>query len=211
MTTPNEVYENDSIYQALAGTVDPQSGITYPASSASPNSSPTVGVQRRRMYRRWNMILEAINAGRVVKEATALTVGIWGLNYDFKGTLTVYAGCTAQAVTDNATNYIYLDAANALIVNTTGFPVDADSFFPLATVVAAGGAIVSIADKRPLWRVVQAISAGAGITLTDGAISIAAGAILEAMLAEAVDAKLTDRAVVYGGDVVTMDDEVVTF
>src|SRR3972149_5685700 len=37
-------------------------------------------------------------------------------------TARTYAGASAQALTDEATNYVYLTAAAALTVNTTGFP-----------------------------------------------------------------------------------------
>jgi hypothetical protein len=61
-------------------------------------------------------------------------------------TLVNYAG-GSLALTDAATNYVYLDpaAACAPAKNTTGFAV---GVIPLATVVTAGGAITSVTDAR---------------------------------------------------------------
>lgn len=63
-----------------------------------------------------------------------------------------YAGApTDQTMTDSATNYLWIDDAGLLQVNTTGFPVyPGTKYFPLATVVCAAAAIVSIIDKR--WK-----------------------------------------------------------
>lgn len=78
-----------------------------------------------------------ISACRIVKAASASTVD--------------YAGASAQAVTDNTTNYVYLDATGALVINTTGFPASyaTTPFCPLATVVTSGGVCTSVTDKRP--------------------------------------------------------------
>lgn len=59
--------------------------------------------------------------------------------------IVTYAGAAAQAVTNSATNYVQLTIAGALVINTTGFT---DGNLPLATVVASGGSITSVTDKR---------------------------------------------------------------
>lgn len=62
-----------------------------------------------------------------------------------------YAGASAQAVTDNQTNYVYiLGSSGALVINTTGFPASysATPYIPLAVVTTSGGVITSITDRR---------------------------------------------------------------
>lgn len=75
----------------------------------------------------------------------SLTINV-GSGYAVLGsTATSYAGASAQAVTNNATNYVQLTIAGALVINTTGFT---DGNLPLAIVVASGGDITSITDAR---------------------------------------------------------------
>lgn len=58
-----------------------------------------------------------------------------------------FAGASAQAVTDNATNYVEINpATNTLSVNTSAFTT---AYFPIAEVVASGGDITTITDRRP--------------------------------------------------------------
>lgn len=70
---------------------------------------------------------------RVFKDdAGALKFGV-KLGKLFSGAAMVaYAGAVNQALTNDATNYIYLTAAGALTVNTTGFPTT--PHVPLATI-----------------------------------------------------------------------------
>ena len=75
----------------------------------------------------------------------SLTVNI-GSGYLILGsTATTFAGASAQAVTDNATNYVQLTIAGAVVINTTGFT---DGNIPLAIVVASGADITGITDAR---------------------------------------------------------------
>ena len=62
---------------------------------------------------------------------------------------TSYAGATAQAVAASSTNYVYLDASGALVINATGFP--SAEHLPLATVVTDGTGIITdgITARRP--------------------------------------------------------------
>ncbi len=67
------------------------------------------------------------------------------------GAVVSYAGASAQAVTDNATNYVYiLGSSGALTFSTSSYPASysATPYIPLATVVCAGGVITSITDTR---------------------------------------------------------------
>lgn len=74
-----------------------------------------------------------------------------------------YAGTASVAMTDAATNYVFLDASGDLTVNTSGWPGTAH--LRLAEVVAAGGVVTAIYDRRePLRR----FGAGAGAYLALG-------------------------------------------
>lgn len=59
---------------------------------------------------------------------------------------TVYdISADSLALTDNATNYVYVHSSGVFAFNTTAFPGDS---IPLAEVVTAGGAISTITDRR---------------------------------------------------------------
>lgn len=77
--------------------------------------------------------------------ATALQVNVGAGTLIGAASVVTYAGASAQAVTDAQTNYVQLTIAGALVINTSGFT---NGNLPLATVVASGGSITSIADKR---------------------------------------------------------------
>lgn len=77
-----------------------------------------------------------------------------GLNFAYLGGVyrnnttiaTIAAG--SIALTDNATNYIFVDvSAGAIAANTTGF---ASGDIPLFTVITAAGAITNVTDNRTL-------------------------------------------------------------
>ena len=73
---------------------------------------------------------------------------IAGLN---NATAIDYAGVTEQSLTGGATNYIYINSAGALTINTSGFPsYPGTKYFPLAVVVCGASTITSITDKR--WK-----------------------------------------------------------
>lgn len=81
------------------------------------------------------------------------------------GTIVQYAGGTLT-MTDNSTNYVYLDPASsyAPASNTTGFT---SSVVPIATVVTSGGAISTITDDR-LAMVAAGGGPGGGVTSFSG-------------------------------------------
>lgn len=75
--------------------------------------------------------------------------------------LTVYAGAVGQSVPAAATSYVYLDSANALVINQSGFPSYAvEAHVPLAVVVTDTVQIVSIDDRRP--RIIRPGDFGGG-------------------------------------------------
>jgi hypothetical protein len=161
--TPNEKYKADSYYDGLSGQVDEKTGVPYIPGTAGPTTSPTVGVWKRRQINRLVLNVAPLNQGRVCEVVEgALYIGIYPLEYLFEGTKKTYAGLSSGAISDNATNYVYIDVANTLQVNTSGFPTTADHL-PLAEIVAANGAISSITDRRP-WILFNIGATGTGTT-----------------------------------------------
>jgi hypothetical protein len=126
----SETALTDNEANALSGTSDTDTDQTY----------PTIGSAYSADDLRWkekvNRQLKTLEALRVFKDGD-LTFGVRPGRYLNGDTAVNYAGATDQALTDDATNYIYLTAAGTLTVNTTGFP--ATSHLPLATIVAADG------------------------------------------------------------------------
>ncbi len=83
----------------------------------------------------------------MVTKNSALTVNVGAGSYIYEGVQHNYAGASAQAVTDGATNYVQINpSTTALVINTIGF---IDSYIPLAVVTAVAGDITSVADRRP--------------------------------------------------------------
>jgi len=79
------------------------------------------------------------NSLRVYKDGE-LTFGVRPGRYMDGDATRDYIGATAQALTNDQTNYIYLTADGTLVVNTTGFPEPSTTpHIPLATIVTAGG------------------------------------------------------------------------
>ena len=145
-TYPDETYPSDASIEALDGTVDVATGLSYVAKGVGPNSSPTYEVRYNRRQQRQNAVLGIVNQGRVVDEG-GLTIGVFPVIYYYQDTRKEFTGATGQAVTDDATRYVWLDASNALTMGAA-FPANEETFLPLAKVVTAGGDIVSIDDER---------------------------------------------------------------
>jgi len=129
-----ELYPSDGELNALSGTTDGEQEVLFVTTGESPYYTS--------FYKMLSRLLKvARRAGdlRVYKDGD-LTFGVRSGRF-FNGDTTVdYSGAAAQALTNNATNYIYLTAAGALTVNTTGFPVPSVTpHIPLATIVTAAG------------------------------------------------------------------------
>ena len=75
-------------------------------------------------------------------DSGALKFGVRAGRYMNAATAVSYAGAADQALTNNQTNYIYLTAAGALTINTSGFPAASVPHLPLAT-IATGTASVA--------------------------------------------------------------------
>lgn len=143
---PNEAYPADAAVLSLDGTVDEGTGLAYVAKGVGPTSTPTYEVQYNRRLQRANRILAAVRQGMVVDEG-GLKVGVYPVDYTLQGVRKSFLGATGQAVPDDVTRVVYVDENNALQIQTS-FPSDVTTFVPLATVVAAAGAM-TIRDERP--------------------------------------------------------------
>ena len=126
MANPTETPLTSSEAAALSGTTDPGTGAAYCTIGEAEYYSSD--------YRKEainNRILALAGQLRVVKDGD-LTCGVWAGGFMDGGTPRSYAGATQQALTDDATNYVYLTPAGALAANTTGFPDGAH--VPLASI-----------------------------------------------------------------------------
>jgi hypothetical protein len=142
---PNEVFPADSTIVALDGTTDSATGLPFIARGVGPNSTPTYEVQYNRRQVRQNLILSGVRQGMVV-EVGVLSIGVYPIVYTLNGVRKSFDGATGQAVVDDATRVVYLDASNALQIQTA-FPADLTSHLRLATVTAAAG-VLTITDER---------------------------------------------------------------
>jgi hypothetical protein len=88
----------------------------------------------------------------LVEAVDDLQVDVKGFRYDMGGTVAHFEGAAYQTVTDDTTNYVYIDAGGLLVINTTGWP-GAGLYIPLAKVVTASGIIQRIQDERILITV----------------------------------------------------------
>lgn len=86
------------------------------------------------------------NSHLKVSSGAGLTIDVARGDYRLGGVVTQYGGVNDQAVTNNATNYVYF-SSGGLTINTTGFPTDS-AVIPLATVVTSGGSVNSVTDRR---------------------------------------------------------------
>ncbi len=100
------------------------------------NTDPSWDSNQRRINR-VSDLLANISALEVYKDGD-LTFGVRSGRFNGSGGVITYAGATAQALTDDATNYIYLTFAGVLTVNTTGFPSTAR--VELGSITTADGA-----------------------------------------------------------------------
>ena len=130
-----ELYPSDAELNSLSGTSDPGQEVLYIPTGESPYYTS--------FYKMLYRLLDAARrAGdlRVYKDGD-LTFGVRAGRLANGDNTIAYAGASAQALTNNATNYIYLAVSGAtatLTVNTTGFPnPSATPHIPLATIVTS--------------------------------------------------------------------------
>lgn len=184
----SEQYLSDSELAALSGTSDAEQDVLYIATGESPYYLS--------FYKMLHRLLEvARRAGdlRVFKDGD-LSFGVRAGKFMNGDTAVAYAGSLANALTDNATNYIYLTAAGVLTKNTSGFPNPSlTPHLPLATILTAAGAYAhsDITDYRGrcFLRVLTGLSAAAMQDLLPN-LNVTAGA--EVAHVRAVTVQLRD-------------------
>jgi len=91
-----------------------------------------------------SIIASGISSLAVSQNGSALEVNINSGYYSLNGVITYYAGASAQALVDDATNYIEL-TDGVLAINQVGF--DNDSM-PLGKAICASGVLTSLTDAR---------------------------------------------------------------
>ena len=129
-----EQYPSDAELNGLSGTTDNEQEVLFITTGEAPYYTSFY----KTLYR---LLKVARRAGdlRVFKDGD-LTFGVRAGRYFNGDTAVNYSQVTGQALTNNATNYIYLTASGTLTVNTTGFPTPSVTpHIPLATILTAAG------------------------------------------------------------------------
>lgn len=158
MANPTESALGSAAADALSGTTDASTGAIH--CTIGDSTYYTEDLEKEAI---WSRIMRLANELRVVKDG-ALTYGVFAGKF-MDGTAEVnYAGSTDNALTDDATNYIYLTPGGTLTKNTTGFPNEGTTpHIPLATILTASGAYAhtDITDMRGrgMWSVLTGITA----------------------------------------------------
>ena len=125
----SETNPSNSVLDALSGTTDAQTGVVYPTKGSMPWYTAFYQLICRLLK-----VSTRANDLRAFKDGT-LTFGVAAGTWYNGDTAVSYAGAAAQALTNNATNYVYLTAAGALTVNTSGFPTPSTApHIPLAII-----------------------------------------------------------------------------
>jgi hypothetical protein len=156
----NELYPSDAQLNALSGLSDAEQEVLFIATGESPYYTSFY----KMLYRLLDVSRRAGDL-RVYKDGD-LTFGVRAGRFCDGATVRDFAAASDQALTDNATNSIYLAADGTLVVTTGGFPSPgATPHIPLATIVTAGGAY-SLADitdyrGRSMFRPLSAMTATA--------------------------------------------------
>jgi len=174
-----EFYPSDAELNALSGTNDADQEVLY----VSTGESPYYASFYKMLYR---LLLVAKRAGdlRVYKDGD-MTFGVRSGRYYNGDTFVSYTGSTANALTNNATNYIYLTVSGSLVTNTTGFPAPSVTpHIPLATITTSAGNY-SITDGdlvdergRAIFQICGAESSEEVTVYNDTGSDISAGDLL---------------------------------
>jgi parallel beta-helix repeat protein len=141
---------------------------------------PTPGTQPwwEEFYRGFDRLLKTAQLSgelRVYKDGN-LTFGVRPGRFAAGGVAVNYAGATAQALTDNERNYVYLTAAGTLAVSTASFPFQVTApHVPLAAITTASGvyAAADIVDYRGVAAIIARSGASTVITVTSAAARVA--------------------------------------
>jgi len=162
-----EIFPADADLNALSGTVG-DIGVPHMTIAQAPHYS-----NKLRRSNWLDRVLGVVNVCRVYMDSTDADDEC--SVYAGDGVVCAYAGSTNNSLTDNQTNYVYLTSADALVINTTGFPAAAVVHRRLATIVMSAGEwdiLTGLSDHRATWL---AGMAGGG-ELVKHPIDITAGA-----------------------------------
>jgi hypothetical protein len=88
-----------------------------------------------------------IAAGRIIP-TEGLYVSILPFNYELDGVRQQFTGALNQLLTDDATNYLFLDYDGSLNINTTGYPTT--THIRMGRVTTADGLVAAFYDDRIL-------------------------------------------------------------
>lgn len=116
----------------------------------------------------FEVLLAAIVQGNGVVSGVAPSDG-GGLQVDYAAGVVVVAGVQYsisagnKACTDDVKNWLYVDNAGAMQISTS---VPTGDYSPIALIDTASGAIVRIADLRPLGPQKESIKTDSGTTVT---------------------------------------------
>jgi len=140
---------SEAAADALDGTTDAAqtyahgTGLIYILHGAGPSDTPKLRTRLTEQTNQIAFLLEAMTQGKVV-DAGGVNVGVFPSRFTIAGTVYTYAGSASIALTDDETNYVYLDTGG-IDVSIVAFPADS---FHLAVVVCASGDISSVTDAR---------------------------------------------------------------
>ncbi len=170
----SEIQLTDAEANALHGTTDSDTDFKY----HSPGDAGYFTEGQRQRHRMLTIAKAISNALRVYRDGS-LTFGVRPGTAGDGETAYSYAGSTANELTDDATNYIYLDIDSAelrLVCNTTGLPgASATPHIPLATIITADGGygFDDITDLRAsaVFALLSAMTAANANTLVAGSAS----------------------------------------
>jgi hypothetical protein len=130
----SELYPSDAQLNELSGASDPEQEVLYIATGESPYHTSFY----KMLYRLLDVARRSGDL-RVFKDGD-LTFGIRAGQFMDGPTPRSFAGASAQALTNNAANWVYLTSAGVLTVNTSGLPDPATTpHLPLASIVTSAG------------------------------------------------------------------------
>lgn len=198
-----ELYPSDIEINALSGTSDAEQEVYYPPIGESPYYTS--------FYKMLQRLLDvARRAGdlRVYKDGD-LTFGVRTGQVAVGDTITTCSAAAGQALTDDATNSIYLTAAGAITVSTSGFPAPLTTpHVPLATIATGSASAAGISGSYAAEDITDCRSAaimrvlGAGYVDDEAvtAAKLADGAVTGAKLSTSLGDSIASVAISAGSE-----------
>jgi hypothetical protein len=181
---------------------DSETGVAYIETGTAPYY-----LEFRKLIYRLLLASRRANDLRVFDEGD-LEAGVKAGSHYSGGTLRSYGGSSGNTMTDEATNYVYVDSSGVLQISTAGYPAVTTNHVRLARVMCSNGDIASITDDRgPHVMTAFGFPVGEGALTSATAGGITTGAIACKRIASAQLKALLDEAAknlfaVNAGDVV---------